>query len=250
MQSRIEFIFDQVARNASSKKKDIASIKAVLEDCEFQGKTVLEVGCGIGDNLIYCAQNGAGYAEGFDISGESIKLAKSKVGSMPNIVFHRASIEAYKTERKFDFVIAWGVFEYFADSLESLKKMRCFLTDKGTMILLISRPIFIKKVSFLCRMALSKIPLKSILPVVKLIAMVLKIFNSAFKRVLYTGESSTYTMEQTILEALMVPRYNIFHSRIFTDYLKNEGFSVEFINGVAHSMVGMVAKNGKEKQYL
>ena len=89
MQSRIEFIFDQVAEKVSPGKKDIASFKAVLEKCDFRNKSVLEVGCGMGDNLIHCLKRGAGYAAGFDISSKSIELANSKVENLPNIVFRK-----------------------------------------------------------------------------------------------------------------------------------------------------------------
>ena len=242
MYSRVGFIFDKVAEEVSSEKKDIGSIKGVLENCNLQGKSVLEVGCGIGDSLIYCAQKGTDYVEGFDISRKSIKLAKSKVQNSSNIIFHKCSLEEYETKRKFDFILALGVFEYFDNPLESLKRMCCFLADKGTLILLLSRPIFIKRISFLCRAVLSKVPLKAILPVTRLIAMILKVFTPIFKKMFYAGDSSTYTIEQTVLEALMVPRYNIFHHRIFSSYLRDEGFLIEFFNEGAPSMIGIMAR--------
>lgn len=245
MQSRIEFIFDEVAQKISPKKKDIASIKTILEKCELQGKSVLEVGCGIGDNLIYCVQNGADYAEGFDISGESIKLAKSKAENLPNIAFYKCSLEEFSTEKQYDFVLACGILEYLDDPVKALKKICSLLANKGTLILQTSEPIFIKRISPICRIVLSKVPRKGMVPVARLLGKLLRVFKPIFEKILYTGESSTYTIEQTILEALMVPRYNIFHSKIFSNYLRKKGFSVTFFNGATPSMICVVAKKKK-----
>ena len=242
MSDRIEYIFDQVAQEISPKKKDITPIKRVLKSCKLQDKSILEVGCGLGDNLIYCLQRGAGYAEGFDISAESIRLAKKKAKDLPNIIFHICSLEDYRTDRKFDFIVAWGVFEYLDNPLQSLEKICCFLADKGTLILLISRAIFLKRITFLCRVILSKIPLEAILPVTKFISKVLRVFSSVFERRLYIGQSNTYSIEQTVLEGLMVPKYNILQRRMFSNYLKDKGFTIEFFNDVAPSVIGIMAK--------
>lgn len=244
MENRIEFIFDKVAKDVASRTKDIASMENALEDCGLTGKTILEVGCGMGDNLIYCARKGALYAEGFDISGESIKLARDKAAYLANVFFHKCGLEEYTTERRFNIILALGVFEYFEDPFQSLKKITSFLVKDGTLVLLISKPIFIKKVSFLCRLILSKIPLKFILPAAKLLAKILKILNMKFKKILYYGGNSTYTLEQTILEGLMVPRFNVFHHGTFCKYLDKEGFSVRFFNGMAPSMICLIAKRG------
>jgi 2-polyprenyl-3-methyl-5-hydroxy-6-metoxy-1,4-benzoquinol methylase len=245
--TRTEFIFDEVAREVIPNKKDIGSLKAIVDRFELQGKSILEIGCGIGDNLIYCSHKGTKYAEGFDISSENIRIAKQKTKGCPKISFHKCSIEDYNSDRKFDFVLVWGVFEYVDSPTESLKKILSFLDDNGTIILLISKPILIKKISFLFRAVLSRIPRRSVLPTAKFLSIILNIFKLIFKKILYTGESNTYTMEQTILEGLMVPKYNIFHHNVFTDYLQDEKFVVEFLNGVTPSMTCMVASKKRER---
>lgn len=250
MCSRVEFIFDEVVRVVSSKRKDTVLIETVLESLQLRDKSVLEVGCGIGDNLICCIQKGAAYTEGFDISGKSIELAKSKTKDLPNTMFLKCSLKDYKTERKFDFILVLGVFEYLSNPLESLKKICSFLGDKGTLILLLSKPIFIKRASFLCRVVLSRLPLKAVLPTARFMERVLEPFSSLFNKMLYTGKSNTYTIEQTILEGLMVPRYNIFHHRIFSNYLRDEGFLINFFDGAGPSMVGIMAKKDNSKESM
>lgn len=242
MQKRIESIFDKIAESSPSKVRDVEVIKKILSNFDIEGKSVLEVGCGFGDNLLYCKERKACYVEGFDISAESIKIAKSKLRDQKNVLFHRCSFEEYGTKKQFDIIIGWGIFEYFDNPLESLKKMRKLLSQKGKMLLLISRPIFIKKLSFLPRLFLSRIPLKAAMPVTKFISKTLNIFSSRLKTTLYTNASKTYSIEQAVLDGLMVPRYNVFSPKIFTDYLKKEGFSVRFFEGVAPSTVCIIAE--------
>ena len=238
---KIELIFDAVAKNIATEKKDIASLKTVIDSFDLQGRSLLEVGCGTGDNLVYCAENGLGYAEGIDISGISIKKAKMKADKFTNIYFNKYSIEEYEPERKFDFILAWGVFEYVDNPVDSLIKLCRFLQDKGVLILLISKPIIIKKISFIFRSILSRFPLKVLLPLSKLMGKIFRIFTPIFEGSLYTGESSTYGIEQTILEGLMVPRYNVFNHEIFTNiFLKNK-FAFEFFDGVSPSMTCIIA---------
>lgn len=244
---RIEAIFDQVANKIAAWEKDIASLKTVIDKFNLYGKSILEVGCGMGDNLIYCSQKGAIYAEGFDISGESIKIAKEKAKEFSNIFFSKCSIEEYNSEKKFDFILAWGVFEYVDNPVESLKKMVGLLSDEGILILLISKPIFLKRISFVIRAILSKMPLKTVKPLTRTLSEIVKIFSSRLKKILYTGESNTYTLEQTILEGLMVPRYNVFHHRIFTDYLQRHGFKTDFFHGVTPSMICIIAISGYKR---
>ena len=238
---RVEFIFDMVAKNVIPAIKDIASLKAIIDNLSLEGKSVLEVGCGTGDNLIYCMQRGAEYGEGFDISGESINRAKEKALTIKNINFHKNSVEEYQEKRKFEVIIAWGVFEYFDNPLTSLKKICKWIKVNGLLILLISRPTFFKKISFIFRAFLSKLPLNAMLPIAKCLAILLSLFSGVLKKRLYIGESGTYSLEQTILEGLMIPRYNIFNPNIFTNYLFKNRFSIKNYNGVTPSMVCIIA---------
>lgn len=239
---RIEFIFDKVVKTSVHKVKDIAAVRNVLDNCVLRGKSVLEVGCGMGDNLIYCVKRGSIYAEGFDVSGESIRVAKSKIEYLPNISFRRCSLEEYSTTRAFDIILALGIFEYVEDPLKSLKKISSFLKEEGTLVLLISRPILMKRISALSRLFLSRVPFRLILPISILLSKVFLVFNSKFKKSLYMGKSSTYTIQQTILEGLMMPRYNISYRELFCQYLQKEGFSMQFFNDVIPSMICLVAQ--------
>ncbi|MBU1005970.1 MAG: class I SAM-dependent methyltransferase [Candidatus Omnitrophica bacterium] len=249
MKNRTELVFDNVVKHIAPKVKDIGAMKALLDRYDLKGKSVLEVGCGIGDNSIYCARKkrgGAAYVEGFDVSGESINIALSKAKNMPGIFFHKCDLGDYITKRKFDLILAIGVFEYFRTPLDSLKKICGFLKDEGMLILLVSRPIFVKRISAMLRFFLARIPSRFILPMARFLKKPLWLFHRIFKDKLYISESKTYSFEQTIMEGLMVPRYNIFHHRLFTSYLDKNGFSVTFFENVSPSMVCIIAKRGEK----
>lgn len=239
---RIEFIFDEVVRKLSVNRKDIGVFKKIIDRFNLQGKSILEVGCGMGDNLIYCSQRGAIYAEGFDISGESILLAQEKIEGLENIFFHKSSIEEYKTERKFDYILVWGVFEYVENPLESLIKLTSYVIDYGRIILFISKPILIKKMSFIFRIFLSKIPLRLLVNVGKLLNKFITICSFMFKRILFAGESKTYTIEQTILEGLMVPRYNLINPCKFIEFFEKQNFLIDIENDITYSMTCIIAR--------
>lgn len=241
---RIEAIFDEVVREMPSETKNIAPIKAILNNYDLRGKSVLEVACGIGDHLIHCVERGVEYAEGFDISGESIKLAKTKADKWPNVIFHKCALDEYVTDRKFDVILVLGVFEYLRSPFDSLKKIRSLLNDRGMMVILISKPIFIKRISFLFRAILGRVPVMLAIPMARFLAGVLRACDPVLKNILKlkVGVTGTYPLEQTILEGLMVPRYNIFDQKIFTDYLQKEGFNIEFFNNFAPSLRYIVAK--------
>ena len=237
---RTEFIFNEVARITEHKEDDVALIKKILTNRELKKKMVLEVGCGFGDNLLYCARNGADYAEGFDISAESIKLAQSKAKDMKNVLFHKCNIEEYETSKRFDIILAIGVFEYFDRPLEALEKLCCLTSEGGTLIALISKPIFIKKISFLCRPFLSRVPQKMVLSVADAVDGICGKFSLFFNKRLSTATSSTYTMKRVILEGLMVNRYNVIEKAVFCDHLKKRSFDVAVFDDVSPSMTCVV----------
>lgn len=244
---RTELIFDEVARNTTFSESDVTLLKKILLNYDLKGRSVLEIGCGIGDNLIYCARQGANYLEGFDISTESIRLAKSKAKTerIKNIFFHKTSLESYQTGKKFDVILTIGVFEYFNQPFEALKKISSLVKDDGIIILVMSKPIFIKKISFFLRPFLSKIPLKIVLPVARNLGKCMTKFDRNIKKRLSTANSNTYTLENAIIEGLMVKRYNICSQERFCNYLNQMGFSLDVLSNISPSMACVVARKRK-----
>src|SRR6266498_6115423 len=69
--------FEEIARNRFERRE--WHVPTVARFDAFQGKDVLEIGCGIGTDGFEFARNGASYT-GVDLTPHSIELAKERFG--------------------------------------------------------------------------------------------------------------------------------------------------------------------------
>jgi len=93
---------------------------------EVGGSTVCDVGCGSGRFVSPLAQRGASVT-GLDFAPHMLELARqlvSKDGVADRCKFVLSDILDWKTEDKFDLVIAIGFWDYVADPLERLQVIR------------------------------------------------------------------------------------------------------------------------------
>jgi SAM-dependent methyltransferase len=98
-------------------------------DC--RGKTLCDVGCGSGRFVSALAQKG-GTVTGLDFAPAMLKLAEQLVqheGVANRCDFVLSDILDWKTDRKFDQVIAIGFWDYVADPLPRLKVIRSISKD-------------------------------------------------------------------------------------------------------------------------
>ena len=100
-----------------------------FEGCpSFQGRSVLEIGCGHGSRCIEIAQNGAGLVLGFDTSKKSIEVANERLlkeipKSSYMVKFQHGSINKVK-KMDFDVIISENTFEHILGVDEVLQQMR------------------------------------------------------------------------------------------------------------------------------
>jgi len=91
-------------------------------------RTVLDVGCGSGRYEIGMAEVGVTRAVGVDFSPNMIALAiehtRTLTGGGVELEFTCADFMSYRTEERFDAVIAMGLFDYIQDPVAVLEKMR------------------------------------------------------------------------------------------------------------------------------
>ncbi|WP_029902232.1 bifunctional 2-polyprenyl-6-hydroxyphenol methylase/3-demethylubiquinol 3-O-methyltransferase UbiG [Prevotella sp. 10(H)] len=108
----------------------------------FEGKRVLDLGCGFGWHCIYAAEKGAASVVGIDISEKMIAVAKEKNAS-PVIEYKCMAIEdfEYKPE-SFDIVISSLAFHYLESFDDISNKVSRCLTAGGTFIFSVEHPIF------------------------------------------------------------------------------------------------------------
>ncbi|MEK7728244.1 MAG: class I SAM-dependent methyltransferase, partial [candidate division KSB1 bacterium] len=104
----------------------------------YRGKTILEVGCGIGLDLLRFAQGGA-KVFGVDLARQSIELAQK------NFALHGAwgefrlmNGEALEFEdNSFDVVYAHGVLQYTASAEQMVKELHRVLKPGGEAIMMV-----------------------------------------------------------------------------------------------------------------
>lgn len=122
--------FNRVFRKAVYLRRDQAL--AVTLGCG--ARTMLDVGCGSGQNTVYFARRGVGHITGVDISAEMLRLAEDlarRAGVAEQCTFQRADFmqmppPAPPTGPPFDSVVACGVFDYVERADEFLAHMARF----------------------------------------------------------------------------------------------------------------------------
>lgn len=104
----------------------------------YVGKAVLEVGCGIGIDLLRFALGGA-YVTGVDLSETAIALAKKNFEqhgqSGELLVMNGEALEF--DDHTFDMVYAHGVLQYTADAQRMIKELRRVLKPGGEAIMMV-----------------------------------------------------------------------------------------------------------------
>ena len=108
----------------------------------FQGKRVLDLGCGYGWHCIYAAEQGAKSVTGIDISEKMLAVAREKT-AFPNITYLRLPIEdADFPAGSFDVVISSLAFHYIADFDRLCKNIHTWLAHEGSFVFSIEHPVF------------------------------------------------------------------------------------------------------------
>jgi ubiquinone/menaquinone biosynthesis C-methylase UbiE len=99
-------------------------------DC--RGQTICDIGCGSGRFVSALAQQG-GQVSGLDFAPTMLKLAQELVhrdGVADRCDFVLSDVLDWKTDRKFDLVIAIGFWDYVADPLSRLQRIRSITRDR------------------------------------------------------------------------------------------------------------------------
>lgn len=108
----------------------------------FEGKSVLDIGCGFGWHCRYASEQGAKFVLGIDISKNMINEAKMKT-NYENIEYKYVAMEDLELkDKKFDIVISSLAFHYVKDFNEICKKVYNSMSDNGNFIFSVEHPIF------------------------------------------------------------------------------------------------------------
>ncbi len=103
----------------------------------FQGKRVLDVGCGMGRNPYWFAMAGATEVIGVDIDERSLQAARRNVQRFTNVAIkHRSAYEVdTQTLGRFDRVTCIGVLHHLSDPRHALRQMWECVNHGGELIL-------------------------------------------------------------------------------------------------------------------
>lgn len=116
------------------------SLEKLLPD--FQGKEVLDLGCGYGWHCIYAAEHGAKAVLGIDLSKKMLAVAKEKT-TFPNVHYQLGAIEEVDfPENSFDIVISSLALHYIEDFEGTIKKIHHYLKPDGFFVFSVEHPIF------------------------------------------------------------------------------------------------------------
>ncbi|MEE8374795.1 MAG: class I SAM-dependent methyltransferase [Acidimicrobiia bacterium] len=116
--------------------KWLAAVPGLVDRLE-KGIRVADVGCGSGTAAILMAEAFPN-AEvvGFDVSGDSIAVARSRSEKLSNIEFHEYTIEEIPIEPGFDLVTSFDVIHDLVDPMAGLKRIREALMPDGMYLMM------------------------------------------------------------------------------------------------------------------
>ncbi|MFW0737765.1 class I SAM-dependent methyltransferase [Flavobacterium sp. T12S277] len=118
-------------------------LKKMLPD--FQGKNVLDLGCGYGWHCIYAKEQGAENVIGIDLSKKMIDKAKEKSEGV-SITYHQMPIEDIVFEKEqFDIIFSSLTFHYVQDLEALFRKIYQYLKKGGSFVFSMEHPVFTAK---------------------------------------------------------------------------------------------------------
>lgn len=116
--------------------------KMFLKNLALKNKTILDIGCGRGEVVDFCARNGARKVVGIDFSSDAIKIAAEFNKNNRNVELLELEAKDINFENMFDVIFALDVIEHIPEEeMEFVySKMHAALKKSG--ILIIHTPIY------------------------------------------------------------------------------------------------------------
>ena len=109
---------------------------------DFQGKRVLDLGCGYGWHCLYAAQHGAEFVLGIDLSKKMLAVAKQK-NKFPQVHYQNCAMEDFEfPANEYDVVISSLAFHYIEDFDGIVNSVFRSLTNGGVFVFSVEHPTF------------------------------------------------------------------------------------------------------------
>lgn len=117
-----------------------SELQKILPD--FQGKSVLDLGCGYGWHCQYAAVHGAKSVLGTDISHKMLTVAKER-NSAPQIQYQCIAMEDLSfPDNTFDVILSSLAFHYVKDFDPLMANITRWLKNGGTFVFSVEHPVF------------------------------------------------------------------------------------------------------------
>lgn len=108
----------------------------------FEGKRVLDLGCGYGWHCLYAAARGATKVVGIDLSEKMLQEAVRR-NTFPAIEYRRVGIEDFEyPAESYEVVISSLAFHYIEDLPAVFRRIYGTLTAGGTFVFTMEHPVF------------------------------------------------------------------------------------------------------------
>lgn len=143
---RVQRYFDAVADNFNAiyltprfvdrlfRKDMYDRFRRTMDACHpVTGKTVLDIGCGSGQYAIALAQAGASRVVGLDFARRMVTIAADnavRAGVSDRCTFVSGDFLSHPFQRRFDYCLAVGLFDYVSDPTPFLKKVYALTGEK------------------------------------------------------------------------------------------------------------------------
>lgn len=128
------------SKNGLDAAGEWSTLKELLPD--FNGKNVLDLGCGYGWHCIYAMEQGAASVVGVDISEKMLSVAREKT-QFSGVKYMQMPIEDINfEEQSFDIVISSLTFHYIKSFDDIAKKVHNYLKNGGKFVFSVEHPIF------------------------------------------------------------------------------------------------------------
>lgn len=105
------------------------------QEKNFKGKSVLDVGCGMGRNSFWCLTWGAKEVVATDAEPRTVLLAKKTLSGFANAKAVCRSVYALGWENRFDMAICIGVIHHLAEPEKALKELIKAVKPGGEVLL-------------------------------------------------------------------------------------------------------------------
>lgn len=140
-----QVFFEKYAQMARSKDGlkgagEWRELQKLLPD--FEGKRVLDLGCGYGWHCKYAAEHGAASVLGVDLSHKMLEEARAK-NAAPAITYQRGAMEELEFPAgSFDVVLSSLAFHYIRDFQPLAAKIASWLGQGGSFVFSVEHPVF------------------------------------------------------------------------------------------------------------